>query len=82
MSLNISFSDPLITAAFESLQAKDELLDEKTDKTKLDEIDERIINAKTVMGLLSVAENSNGMTRKHALKVSIASGLSLYDRCE
>lgn len=72
------FSDPLIAAAFESLKTKDdELPDGKTDKSKLDEIDERIVNAKTVPGLLSVAENSAGMTRKHALKVSTAPLLPL-----
>lgn len=61
-------SGPLVAAAFASLQGKDDV---KMDKSKLDEIDERIINAKTVKGLLSVAEFSTGITRKHALKVSI-----------
>lgn len=62
----------MIAAAFESLQADDdELPNEKVDTSKLDEIDERIVKAKTVLGLLSVAENSTGMTRKHALKVSV-----------
>lgn len=62
----------MIAAAFESLQIKDaDLPDDKTGKSKLDEIDERIVNSKTVLGLLSVAENSTGITRKHALKVSI-----------
>lgn len=69
---HLRLSDPMVAAAFDSLQAKgDEVPDVKMDKSKLDEIDERIVNAKTVQGLLSVAENSTGMTRKQALKVSI-----------
>lgn len=64
-------SDPMIAAAFESLQPKDaDLPPVKNDKSKLDEIDERIIKANTVGSLLSVADSSSGMTRKHALKVS------------
>lgn len=74
----------MIAAAFESLQAKDdELPTDTADKSKLDEIDERIVNAKTVLGLLSVAENSTGMTRKHALKiVSILAEWSSINRAK
>lgn len=67
----VSLSDPMIAAAFESLQTKDdEMPDPKEEKSQLNEIDERIANAKTVVGLLSVAENTTGLSRKHALKVS------------
>lgn len=65
----------MVAAAFESLLTNDEKLPDSTAKkfgSKSDEIDERIVNAKTVLGLLSVAENSPGITRKHALKVGIA----------
>lgn len=58
--------DPMVAAAFDSL--KDENTTIKP-VDNLDEIDERIINAKSVMGLLSVAEGNTPVTRKHALKV-------------
>lgn len=57
----------MIAAAFKSLKSND--TDPTDTKSKLDDIDERIINSKTVLGLLSVAENSTGMSRNHALKV-------------
>jgi hypothetical protein len=40
--------------------------DKATGKVDLDEI---IANAKTVNGLLSIAESQNEISRKHALKV-------------
>lgn len=61
----------MVAAAFDSL--KDEnTTNKQTENVKVDEIDERIINAKTVMGLLSVAEGNTSVTRKHALKVIIS----------
>lgn len=59
----------MVAAAFDSLLEKEENPSNETNKP--DEIDERIIKAKTVMGLLSVAEGNAAVTRKHALKVYI-----------
>lgn len=58
----------MVAAAFDSLKDENTTI-KQTDNVKPDEIDERIINAKTVMGLLSVAEGNTSVTRKHALKV-------------
>lgn len=69
----------MVAAAFDSLKDENTLI-KKTDNVKPDEIDERIINANTVMGLLSVAEGNTSVTRKHALKV-ICSSNNTYNLC-
>ncbi|KAH8318923.1 hypothetical protein KR074_011964 [Drosophila pseudoananassae] len=67
----------MVAAAFESL---------KNDKDAKrgpasNNIDERIINAKTVNGLLAITENNAAFSRKHALKiVSILADWSTVDR--
>lgn len=58
----------MVAAAFDSLKDESKPI-ENIDIVKPDEIDERIIKANTVMGLLSVAEGNTSITRKHALKV-------------
>lgn len=60
----------MVAAAFDSLKDENTTI-KQADSVKPDEIDERIISAKTVMGLLSVAEGNTAITRKHALKVTI-----------
>lgn len=61
----------MIAAAFESLTKEESATDVADKSSKPDKLDERIINAKTVAALLSVAESNNSVTRKHALKVNI-----------
>lgn len=61
----------LVAAAFESLK-EDSYTKEKSktaDSKGMNSIDERILNAKTVNGLLSVSESSGPLSRKHALKI-------------
>ncbi|KMZ05093.1 FAST kinase domain-containing protein 4 [Drosophila simulans] len=69
----------MVAAAFESLRndnSKDESKSQASSK-----IDERIINAKTVNGLLTITENNNGFSRKHALRiVSILAEWSTLNR--
>lgn len=75
----LKLSDPMIAAAFESL-TKDET---DTTSSKRDQIDELILNANTVMGLLSIAESNAAITRKHALKiVSILAEWSSINRIQ
>lgn len=69
--VNYLFVDPTIAAVFASL--KDESINssslsqvEVESKVNIDHV---IMNAKTVNGLLSITENNNTITRKHALKV-------------
>lgn len=67
----------MVAAAFESLK------NDKDDKRSpsSSNIDERIINAKTVNGLLAITENNAAFSRKHALKiVSILADWSTIDR--
>lgn len=64
----------MVAAAFDALKDENVVTDKSAadvavPTTKPDEIDERIVNAKSVMGLLSVAEGNVNVTRKHALKV-------------
>lgn len=65
----------MVAAAFDALKDENVVTDQSVAGaavptiTKPDEIDERIVNAKSVMGLLSVAEGNVNVTRKHALKV-------------
>uniref|UniRef100_B3P7J3 GG12520 n=1 Tax=Drosophila erecta TaxID=7220 RepID=B3P7J3_DROER len=69
----------MVAAAFESLKndgPRDESKNQASSK-----IDERIINAKTVNGLLTITENNNAFSRKHALRiVSILAEWSTMDR--
>lgn len=68
----------MIAAAFKSLQQNDSDGDAtpntnpktSSDIKKSSDIDERIAAASNVPGLLSVAENNPGLTRKQSLKVS------------
>lgn len=63
----------MVAAAFDSLLSNEETQAVKTSAAdgKPDDIDEQIINAKTVTGLLSVTDaNGSAVTRKHALKVT------------
>ncbi|KAH8278588.1 hypothetical protein KR018_005705 [Drosophila ironensis] len=67
----------MVAAAFESLK------NDKDDKrgAASSNIDERIINAKTVNGLLAITENNTAFSRKHALRiVSILAEWSTIDR--
>lgn len=65
----------MVAAAFDSLLSNEEVAGTGTTATttalpvKADDLDERIINAKTVSALLSVGESTTAVTRKHALKV-------------
>lgn len=72
----------LIAAAFENL--KDNSTPGTSNKTSVagnGNIEERINNAKTINGLLSVAEGNTPLTRKHALKiVSILAEWSTVNR--
>ncbi|ALC47575.1 CG13850 [Drosophila busckii] len=73
-------SGQMVAAAFESLR------NEKTGESSssaavVNNIDERIVNAKTVNGLLAITENNNSFSRKHALKiVSILAEWSTINR--
>lgn len=59
----------MVAAAFDSLLSNDET---EAAATKPDDIDEQIINAKSVAALLSVPDAMGStVTRKHALKVSL-----------
>ncbi|XP_023036093.1 FAST kinase domain-containing protein 4 isoform X2 [Drosophila willistoni] len=71
----------MVAAAFESLR------NEKNDKASpaavaaSNNIDERIVKAKTVNGLLGITENNSGFSRKHALRiVSILAEWSTVNR--
>lgn len=66
----------MVAAAFDSLSKEDTVAVENNSKP--DELDERIINAKSVVALLSVADNNSSITRKHALKVG-GGKLFLFD---
>ncbi|XP_073815789.1 FAST kinase domain-containing protein 4 [Musca autumnalis] len=77
----------LVAAAFENLQKDDSqssaASSSKTNTTpaKGANIDERITNAKTINGLLGIAEGNTVITRKHALRiVSILSEWSSINR--
>lgn len=72
----------IVAAAFESLKEDDETQKSKQPGTaisssgsptstspKTNNIDDRILNAKTINGLLSVSEGNTTITRKHALKI-------------
>ncbi|XP_055903869.1 FAST kinase domain-containing protein 4 [Eupeodes corollae] len=73
----------IVAAAFESLKEDDNAKPAAeqagtssasaaavaANSAKINNIDERILNAKTVNGLLSVSENSTTISRKHALKI-------------
>lgn len=65
---NSAFLGPTVAAVFATLSQDDQPGSASSDdKTK--DIDEIISNAKTVNGLLSIAETNKDITRKHALKV-------------
>ncbi|XP_022216250.2 FAST kinase domain-containing protein 4 [Drosophila obscura] len=69
----------LVAAAFESLRNESPNDDKKTPASS--NIDERIVNAKSVNGLLAITENNNAFSRKHALRiVSILAEWSTVDR--
>eukprot|EP00099_Drosophila_melanogaster_P010075 NP_001262834.1 uncharacterized protein Dmel_CG13850, isoform B [Drosophila melanogaster] len=69
----------MVAAAFESLRNDDPKDESKSQASS--KIDERIINAKTVNGLLTITENNNGFSRKHALRiVSILAEWSTLNR--
>uniref|UniRef100_A0A6P4FEL5 Protein TBRG4 n=1 Tax=Drosophila rhopaloa TaxID=1041015 RepID=A0A6P4FEL5_DRORH len=69
----------MVAAAFESLKNDNPKDDSKSLASS--KIDERIINAKTVNGLLAITENNNAFSRKHALRiVSILAEWSTLDR--
>lgn len=59
----------LVAAVFENLKNQDT---PSTSPAAISEmsLDEIILNAKTVNGLLNIADNSRDIKRKHALKVS------------
>lgn len=72
----------MVAAAFENLKDDSESgTSNKTAAASNSNIDERIKNAKTINGLLSLAEGSTSLTRKHALKiVSILAEWSTVNR--
>ncbi|XP_055385129.1 FAST kinase domain-containing protein 4 [Condylostylus longicornis] len=57
----------MVAAAFASLKEEQVLNNDTSEKT--DSVTEKIINAKTVNGLLGVTETQTSLSRKHALKV-------------
>ncbi|XP_055853270.1 FAST kinase domain-containing protein 4 [Episyrphus balteatus] len=68
----------IVAAAFQSLKEDDTNQSGEaaassgaasSSSPKSNNIDERILNAKTVNGLLSVSENTSTISRKHALKI-------------
>ncbi|KAH8382043.1 hypothetical protein KR009_001560 [Drosophila setifemur] len=70
----------MVAAAFESLKNDSPLKDDKRSLAS-SSIDDRIVNAKTVNGLLAITENNTAFSRKHALKiVSILAEWSTVDR--
>ncbi|XP_062126611.1 FAST kinase domain-containing protein 4 [Drosophila sulfurigaster albostrigata] len=73
-------SGQMVAAAFESLRNENDPT-AKSSATAISNIDERIVNAKTVNGLLAITENNNSFSRKHALKiVSILAEWSTINR--
>ncbi|EDV94306.1 FAST kinase domain-containing protein 4 [Drosophila grimshawi] len=73
-------SGHMVAAAFESLRNENESKG-KSAASIGNNIDERIVNAKTVNGLLAITENNNAFSRKHALKiVSILAEWSTINR--
>lgn len=76
---SILIAGHMVAAAFESLRNDDPKDESKSQASS--KIDERIINAKTVNGLLTITENNNGFSRKHALRiVSILAEWSTLNR--
>lgn len=79
-------SGHMVAAAFESLRNENEAsvkstAEKSSTNSAANNIDERIINAKTVNGLLAITENNNAFSRKHALKiVSILAEWSTINR--
>lgn len=61
-----NYPNPTVAAVFENLKNQDSITTSLVSDISLDEI---ILNAKTVNGLLNIAENSKDIKRKHALKV-------------
>lgn len=75
------FLGHMVAAAFESLRSEQDFDGKPTVPVTSTNIDERIVNAKTVNGLLAITENNNAFSRKHALKiVSILAEWSTIDR--
>lgn len=71
----------MVAAAFESLRNENETSGKSITNTAVNSIDERIVNAKTLNGLLSITENNSAFSRKHALKiVSILAEWSTINR--
>ncbi|XP_017023677.1 FAST kinase domain-containing protein 4 [Drosophila kikkawai] len=69
----------MVAAAFESLRNDNPKDEKKTPASS--NIDDRIVNAKTVNGLLAITENNSAFSRKHALRiVSILAEWSSVDR--
>lgn len=80
------FSGHMVAAAFESLRNETEssgklTTNKSSTASAANNIDERIVNAQTVNGLLSITENNVAFSRKHALKiVSILAEWSTVNR--
>lgn len=73
------FLDPTIAAVFATLNDVDESTPEvKSAGSKQMNIDDIIMNAKTVNGLLAIAETQQDISRKHALKVARGEKLFAY----
>ncbi|XP_030370255.1 FAST kinase domain-containing protein 4 [Scaptodrosophila lebanonensis] len=76
----------MVAAVFESLKNQDDLSVKTSDigkksATAANSLDERIVNAKTVNGLLSITENNGSLSRKQALQiVSILAEWSTINR--
>lgn len=75
------FLDPLVAAAFQSLLT-DETAENKTGDNKNarlpDALDQQILNANTVKGLLAITDGNSLITRKHALKVNYGIFTSIH----
>lgn len=68
MELSLCILDPTVAAVFATLSQDDDSPTPKESKINKD-IDEIILNAKTVNGLLNIVERNKDLSRKHALKV-------------
>lgn len=68
---NIFLLDPTVAAIFKSLNDPDDAPAKNPAAEKQVDIDEIILNAKTVNGLLGIAEARPDINRTHALKVSL-----------
>jgi FAST kinase-like protein, subdomain 1 len=77
---SITFPAPMVAKVFASLN-DEEMPDTDKKQPPADVVDERILNAKTVNGLLSISEMNGTVSRRHALKiVSILAEWSTINR--